>query len=158
MKAGFVDGAITETEASVSVVMGEGANKKVMTIKTDGNDVFAVIAINVNDNNATTEDNILPHKFNKKTYMTNYDPATGSAEEVVTHADFENFIKKLNDIYELDAAVPHAINYNTTMRNSFKAQNAQQQNNNFNSYSNNNTASNATETFTSMDDFSLPFN
>ena len=146
-------------EASVSVTMGDGANKKVMTIKTDGNDVFAIIAINVSDNNTTTEENILPHKFNKKSYMTNYDPATGSGEEVVTHADFENFIKKLNDIYELDAAVPHAINYNTAMKASFKAaQQNSQQSNNFNSYSNNNTASNATETFTSMDDFSLPFN
>ena len=142
-----------KTEASVSVVMGDAANRKMLTIKTDGSDVFAVIAINVADNGTTSNENILSHKFNKKSYMTDYDPATGNCTEVVTHADFENFIKKLNDIYTLDAAVPHAIKYNNALKQSFGNNNANTQN-----YSNNNNATADTSTFASMDDFSIPFN
>ena len=142
-----------KNEASVSVVMGDAANRKMLTIKTDGNDVFAIIAINIADNGTTSNENILSHKFNKKSYMTDYDPSTGNCTEVVTHADFENFIKKLNDIYELDAAIPHAIKYNNALKQSFGNNNANTQN-----YSNNNNAIADTSTFASMDDFSIPFN
>jgi hypothetical protein len=133
--------------------MGDAANRKMLTIKTDGNDVFAVITINIADNGTTSNENILSHKFNKKSYMTDYDPATGNCTEVVTHADFENFIKKLNDIYVLDAAIPHAIKYNNALKQSFGNNNANTQN-----YSNNNNATADTSTFASMDDFSIPFN
>ena len=106
----------SKSEASVSVAMGIADNRKVLTVKTDGNNVFLIIAIGVSDQGITSENNILTHTFNKKEYMVGYNPVTGSGEVVTANADYDNFVEKLKDIYKLTAATAHSINYNNALK------------------------------------------
>ena len=141
-------------EGSVSVVMGDAANRKVLTVKTDGNDVFCTVAIGVSESGTTTPENILSHKFNKKSYMVDYDAGTGSYDEVPTHADFINFVEKLNDVYKLTSAIAHSINYSNAVKSSYSNKSTYNNNNN----SGNNTGYSAqTNNIGSFDEFEMPF-
>lgn len=149
--------AIKDKKAeNVSITMGINDNRKVLTIATDGNDVTLKVILGVADDGKADANNSITHKFNKKEYMVGYDPATGSGEVVSTNADFDNFVKKLNDIYTISPAVPHAINYSNAIRNSFSNRQA---NNNNASYSNGGTSYQAPTNNYSGDNMSdfLPF-
>ena len=138
---------------SVSIAMGTNENRKVLTLKTDGKDVFISVAIGVNDQGIASENNILTHKFNKKEYMTGYDVTTGSGEIVSTNADFINFVEKLKDIYKLTATVSHSINYNNALKSSFSNKQAMGNTNTSSGYS----APSTNYGGNDMGDF-LPFN
>lgn len=118
----------SKTEASVSITMGMNESRKVLTLSTDGTDVSLSVIVGVAEDGTADTNNMITHKFNKKEYMSGYDPATGSGEVVSTNADYENFVKKLEGIYDLTPTVPHAINYSNAVRNSYG--NRQQANNN----------------------------
>ena len=111
-------------------------SRKVLTLSTDGTDVSLSVIVGVAEDGTADTNNMITHKFNKKEYMTGYDPATGSGEVVSTNADYENFVKKLEGIYDLTPTVPHAINYSNAVRNSYG--NRQQANNNNNGGGNQN--------------------
>ena len=108
-------------EMKVSVSMGSGENRKVLSVLTDGKDVSLEIAIRVSEEGVAEEQNILAHKFNKRSYMVNYDEKTGKGEEIEVNADFDNFVKKLEDVYKLSPAVAHSINYNNATKASYKS-------------------------------------
>jgi len=141
-------------EASVSVAMGSAENRKVLTVKTDGKDIFLIIAIGVNDQGVASNNNILSHTFNKKEYVVGYNPSTGSGETVVANADYDNFVEKLKDIYKLTAATAHAINYNNALKASFGNR---QNNNNQGTINAGYNAPSSTYNGNDMGDF-LPFN
>lgn len=141
-------------EASVSVTVGSNENKKIITISTDGTSVSISVAINVSENNTTTENNILTHVFNKKEYISSYNPATGSGQVVPVNSDFENFCKKLESIQLLSGAVPHSIKYSDAIKNSYNKNGFSNQQNNGNTYNN---YSAPVSTSNDMSDF-LPFN
>lgn len=126
----------SKTEASVSITMGMNESRKVLTLSTDGTDVSLSVIVGVAEDGTADTNNMITHKFNKKEYMAGYDPATGSGEVVSTNADYENFVKKLEGIYDLAPTVPHAINYSNAVRNSYG--NRQQTNNNNNGGGNQN--------------------
>lgn len=111
------------TAGSISVPIGSGENKKVLTIKTDGTDMFVELAVHVGENNAADPSNILTHKFNKRTVITNYNPADGSGEISEVESDYLNFIKKIECVYDLAPATAHAINYNNAIKQSFANRN-----------------------------------
>ena len=114
--------AIEAKEAkSVSVSIGENNNRKMVTVLTDGTDVFLRVTVGVSDAGIADANNSITHKFNKKEYLVNYDPSTGGGEVVSTNADFNNFVKKLNDIYEFSGAVAHSIKYSDALKASFGA-------------------------------------
>lgn len=119
LKAVMEPAIADKAEASVSVAMGAAENRKVLTVKTDGKDIYLSIAIGVNDQGVANNNNILTHTFNKKEYVVGYNPATGSGEVVTANADYDNFVEKLKDIYKLTAATAHAINYNNALKASF---------------------------------------
>lgn len=107
--------------ASVSISIGANNNRKVLTILTDGNDTFLRLTIGVSDAGIADANNSITHKFNKKEYLVDYDPSTGSGEVVSTNSDFINFVKKLNDIYEFSGAVAHSIKYSDSIKASFSS-------------------------------------
>lgn len=145
-----------KTEASVSVPMGNGENRKMLTVSTDGEKVSLSIAIHVDDNGIASAENVLTHSFNTKEYMTGYNPTNGSGETVTVNADYINFVKKLESIYDIAPVVPHAINYNNALKASFSNRQAS---------NNQNTTGSATSSYDApstnytgdMADF-LPFN
>lgn len=143
-----------KTAADVSVVIGQGTNKKIIKISTDGNDTFFTIYLGVDETGKGTGDSI-SHKFEKKSYITNYDPTTGSGTEVYANADFENFVAKLDLWKEMNGLVPHNIAYNNAFKgngSSFKSNNngfGSQQN----SYGGNNQYTAQSNSYTSMDEF-----
>lgn len=112
--------------SSVSITMGSNENKKVMTLKYDGQDVYLEMVVGVNENGIGSEENIIKHKFNKKPYLLDYDYQNGSGAEVIIEADFLNFVEKIKDCQEIIPTTAHAINYNNALKSAFK------NNNNFN--------------------------
>ena len=128
-----IDPAIeAKAEASVSVTMGTTENRKVLTIRTKKNendvDVYLEISQKVGENGVA--ESTLSHKFNKRSYLTNYNPQTGTNEEFPVNSDYMNFKKRLSDAHLLDGAVAHSIRYNTEMRESYS--NKRARDNNFN--------------------------
>jgi threonine synthase len=119
-----VNPAINDKQsASVSITMGINENRKVITVSTDGTDVFITAYVGVSNDGKADPTNSVTHKFNKKEYMVGYDPATGSGETVAANSDFENFVKKLKDIYVISAATAHSIKYSDAVRNSLGSRN-----------------------------------
>lgn len=104
---------------SVSVPVGTGANKKVITISTEEGRVKISVVINVTEEGKANPENKIEHMFNVKEYIVDYDPETGSGEVVQSNTDFDNFVMKLKDVYKLTAAVAHSINYNNALKSSF---------------------------------------
>ena len=113
-------------ECSVSVLISTGENRKLLSIETDGTDIYAVIYINVQDDGTVPnpDTNTLKHKFNKKDYMVGYNCTTGSGEQKSVNAEYENFVKKLNSIYDLAPVTAHAINYNNALKASYSNRSA----------------------------------
>ena len=105
--------------ASVSVPMGAGDNRKMLTVSTDGEKVLLSIAIHVDENGIASAENVLTHQFNTKDYMKGYDPSNGNGDIVTVNADYINFVKKLESIYDIAPVIPHAINYNNAVKASF---------------------------------------
>lgn len=109
--------------ASVSIIIGADANKKILTLSTDGNDVFLSIAVNVDSSNKADSNNVMVHQFQKKDSIVNYNNETGAGEIVKVDADYKNFIKKLRDIYTNTPAIPHSINYSNAIKSSYSNRN-----------------------------------
>lgn len=153
-----LDPAIKENRAEkVSVSMGAAENRKVLSLETDGKDIYLEMAINVNENGVAKPENVIRHKFPKKNIMIGYDPLTGNGEIVEVNSDYENFVIKLKDIYKFSPAVAHSINYNNAVKASYS--NKQAANNQMNNYSNGGGYSAPTNNIAgdNMADF-LPFN
>lgn len=113
--------AINEKKASsVSISMGSNENKKVMTIRYDGKDVYLEMLVGVNENGIGSDDNVIKHKFNKKSYLVDYDYTSGTGTEVSTEADFLNFVEKIKDCQDIVPTAAHAINYNNALKSAFK--------------------------------------
>ena len=109
-----------EFTKQASISMGAAENRKVLTILIDDDgDPALRIAVGVSESGIAADSNILTHKFNKKEYLASYDPHTGENVPVTVYADFENFVKKLESVYDLAPVVSHTINYNNAMKASF---------------------------------------
>lgn len=106
-------------ESSISVSMGSNENKKVLTLKYDGNDTYLIMHTSVNENGITDEDHVLTHKFNKRSWMENYDYSTGNGDENDHASDFFNFISRVRDTHLLSGMVAHTIKYDESMRSMF---------------------------------------
>lgn len=147
----------------VSTIVSEGDRKKVISIFYDGQDAYIEIAVGVNDQNTTNDENVLRHKFNKRSYMVDYDYHTGNSGEVKTvETDFLNFMDKVKKVKDFTPAVVHTMKYASAIRNTFR--NNQQQNNGFYNNGGGNyqppqqqqVAQNTGNMVSSMDEF-LPF-
>lgn len=124
--------AIAEKRAeSVSVLIGSGQNRKMLSVETDGEEIYAVIYINVQDDGTVPNPsvNCVKHQFNKKEYMIGYNCENGTGEAVMVNTEYQDFVKKLESIYTFAPAVPHSINYNNAMKASFSNRQAAANNN-----------------------------
>ena len=147
------DAAVKEKrEESVAIQIGNGENKKSLTLSTDGSDIYLVIAIGVDDNGVASEQNIIRHKFNKRSYVIGYDPETGGGVEVLANSDYDSFVAKIRSIEDLSPTIAHSINYSNQLKQSYSSRNANQ-----NNYSNNYSAPTTNFTGGEMSDF-LPMN
>lgn len=127
-----IDPAIAAKESkSVSVLIGSGQNRKMLSIETDGEEVYAVIYINVQEDGTVPNPavNCVKHQFNKKEYMIGYNCENGTGETVAVNSEYQDFVKKLESIFTLAPAVPHSINYNNAMKASFSNRQAAANNN-----------------------------
>ena len=115
----------------ISTQVSNGDTKKIISIYYDGNDAYLEIATSVNDQNITTDQNVITHKFNKRTYMVNYDYHTGQATETKTiESDFLNFMDKVEKVKDLTPVVVHTIKYANAVKNTFSNNNNQNSGNN----------------------------
>lgn len=114
-----LDPAIEAKEAkSVSVLIGSGNNRKMLSVETDGTDIYAVIYVNVQDDGTVPnpEQNSLRHKFNTREYMVGYNCTTGTGEQKVENVEYIDFVEKLKSIFNLSPVVAHSINYSNQLR------------------------------------------
>ena len=115
----------------ISTQVSNGDTKKIISIYYDGNDAYLEIATSVNDQNITTDQNVITHKFNKRTYMVNYDYHTGQATETKTiESDFLNFMDKVEKVKDMTPVVVHTIKYANAVKNTFSNNNNQNTGNN----------------------------
>lgn len=136
----------------VSISMGSNENKKVLSIGYDGTDSYLELAVGVDENGVSQ--NVIKHKFNKKSFMVGYDASTGSGSEVPVEADLYNFMEKVKACQLLVPTTAHAINYS----NATKAAYANNKNQSAGGGELNNNYSAPTSNYGgSMEDF-LPFN
>lgn len=139
-----------KTPADVSVSMGTGENKKILKLTTDGENITLTIYLGINDSNVATGDSI-SHTFNKREYITSYDPTSGAGNVENVNSDFFNFFNKIKAVKDLSPVVPHTINYSNALKSSFS-----KPNNNYNNFNKgNNGAFNQapTSNYASIDDF-----
>lgn len=139
-------------ENSVAIQIGNGENKKSLTLYTDGSDIYLIIAVGVDDNGVASEANTIRHKFNKRSYVIGYDPATGGGAEVFANSDYESFVAKIRSIEDLSPTIAHSINYNNQLKQSYSSRNMNQ-----NNYTNNYSAPTTSFNNGEMGDF-LPMN
>lgn len=123
-----------KTEASVGIQIGTGDHKKSLTLSTDGNEIYLIIAIGVDDNGVAQESNIIKHKFNKRSYVIDYNPLTGSGTEVMANVDYDSFVAKVRAIENLVPTIAHSINYSNQLRQSYSSRNVNQNNYGGNNY------------------------
>lgn len=141
-----------KTPGVVAVMTGTMANKKIISIGTDGNDVALTIYVGVDEENKAQEGNSISHKFNKKEWISGYNPANGSGEIHEANADFTAFVKKLEEVYKLSSAVVHALKKNDAYKNSYSGSNKNYNNGNNSNYQ----APDANAGTSNMTDF-IPF-
>lgn len=116
----------------ISTQVSNGDTKKIISIYYDGNDAYLEIATSVNDQNITTDQNVITHKFNKRTYMVNYDYHTGQATETRTiESDFLNFMDKVEKVKDMTPVVVHTMKYANAVKNTFSNNNQNNGNNGF---------------------------
>lgn len=125
----YLDAHIASKKISTQVSNGD--TKKIISIYYDGNDAYLEIATSVNDQNITTDQNVITHKFNKRTYMVNYDYHTGQATETRTiESDFLNFMDKVEKVKDMTPVVVHTMKYANAVKNTFSNNNNQNNGNN----------------------------
>lgn len=116
----------------ISTQVSNGDTKKIISIYYDGNDAYLEIATSVNDQNITTDQNVITHKFNKRTYMVNYDYHTGQAtESKIIESDFLNFMDKVKKVKDMTPVVVHTMKYANAVKNTFSNNNQNNGNNGF---------------------------
>ena len=116
----------------ISTQVSNGDTKKIISIYYDGNDAYLEVATSVNDQNITTDQNVITHKFNKRTYMVDYDFHTGGTSETRTvESEFLNFIDKVKKVKDLTPVVVHTMKYAEAIKNTFRNNNGNGGNNGF---------------------------
>lgn len=122
-----------KTPGVVAVMVGTMANKKIVSIDTNGTDVELTIYVGVDEENKAQEGNSISHRFNKKEWISGYNPANGSGEIHESNADFTAFTKKLEEVYKLSSGVIHALKKQEAYKNSYSGSNNKNYNNTSNS-------------------------
>jgi len=126
--------AIEKGEASpkVSISVSEKERRKLISIYYDGSDSYLEIAVNLNADGTTDESNVFKHKFAKRSYVLDYDYATGNGTEEFVESDLMNFMNKVEQTKDLTPFAYHSKKYYEAMRNLYS-----NRNNNGGGYQNN---------------------
>lgn len=106
--------------ASISIVVNaeKADSKKIITLATANGEVTLSIHVNINADNSVSEGNTLSHKFNTRDLTLNYNPADGTGEKIIINSDYENFIKKIEDVL-ISSATAHSINYSNSIKSQY---------------------------------------
>jgi hypothetical protein len=99
---------------ATSIVMGSAEQRKVLTIGYENGNAYLSVAVALDENGKAGGE--IRHTFNKKSYLINYNPATGRHEEKIVEADLINFIDKVKSVKDLAPVTAHAIKYNEMSR------------------------------------------
>lgn len=122
----------------VGVPVGKDTKRTVVNIEMvpvdAGYDMYLTCCTNLDQNNVATEQNIFRHKFKKTRAIKDYQPQTGQGELEEVHADFMNFVDKLQNIGDILPIAHHGSKYADASSAAYRGGN----NNQGNSYGNNN--------------------
>lgn len=134
LESGFEDNikdAIKNKTASkkYSISVGVNEKRKIISIFYDGKDAYLEVVTGVSENGIASDENVLRHKFNKKSCLVDYDYKDGSGVEQEIEVEFLNFMDKIKSAKDLTPIVAHSIQYSNAVRNSFKGRNNNQHNN-----------------------------
>ena len=110
-----------KTAGSVSVVMGSGDQRKVLTIGYNNGNAYLAISVALDESGKAGA--TIYHKFAKKSYISDYNPSTGHSEEKVIESDLFNFMDKVRAVKDLAPVVAHSIKYNDMSRAAFSPAN-----------------------------------
>ena len=95
---------------AVSIVMGDADKRKVLTIYYEDGESYLGIATELDSVGKSQKE--LRHKFNKRSYLVDYNPMEGNAVEKFVDSDLISFMNKVREVEWLSPVIPHAIRYN----------------------------------------------
>ena len=106
-----------KARGSVSIVMGNADQRKILTVGYDNGAAYLSIAVSLDE--AGRAGGEIRHTFNKKGYLSDYDPSVGNPTEHMVESDLFNFMDKVRAVKELAPVTAHAIKYNEMNRAAF---------------------------------------
>lgn len=109
----------TQCSVSVSTSTIGTDERKVLTLYYDGKDSYLILHTNIGADGKADPNNIIKHKFNKRSWLENYDSETGSGEEYEYESDLMNFIDKIRGIHLLSGIIPHTNKYDNALKSTF---------------------------------------
>jgi hypothetical protein len=106
-----------KASGAASIVMGNAEQRKILTIGYANGEAYLSVAVALDENGKAGGE--IKHIFNKKTYLIDYNPATGRPDEKIVEADLINFMDKVRSVKDLAPVTAHAIKYNEMSRAAF---------------------------------------
>lgn len=103
---------------AVTVNADKADTKKIIQLSTENGEVELSIHVNIAADGTVPVGNTLSHKFNMRTLNLDYDPTTGKGEVLTINSDYENFVKKIEDVL-ISGAIAHSINYNNAVKSQY---------------------------------------
>lgn len=104
--------------AKVSISMGSDENRKVVSVGYDAEakNSYLEIVWGVSSEGIASDDNVIKHVFKKKSYLKEYNSASGEGEEVLVEVELNRFMKIVEETYQLNPVIAHSINYQTATK------------------------------------------
>ena len=126
----FIKEAIEKRTASkkISISVGMNEKRKIISIYYDGTDAYLEVVTGVSDQGIAADNNVIKHKFNKKSCLIDYDYTNGSGVEKEVETEFLNFMDKIKSAKDLTPVIAHSIQYSNSLKNSFKGRSNNQNN------------------------------
>ena len=102
---------------AASIVMGAQDQRKILTIGYNNGNAYLSIAVALDESGKAGGE--IKHTFNKKSYLTDYNPSIGNPVEKSVEADLFNFMDKVRSVKDLAPIIAHSIKYNEMNRSAF---------------------------------------
>ena len=106
---------------SASIVMGNAESRKILTVGYENGNAYLSIATNLD--NVGKAGSEIKHIFNKRSYLVDYIPEQGNANECFYEADLFNFMEKIKGAQNLIPMTAHSIKYNEASRAAYNGNN-----------------------------------
>jgi hypothetical protein len=102
---------------AASIVMGNADQRKILTIGYADGNAYLSVAVALDETGKAGGE--IKHTFSKKSYLVDYNPATGYPVEKIVEADLFNFMEKVRSVKDLAPVTAQSIKYNEMNRAAF---------------------------------------